>query len=338
VAPRPQDRRHHRTLALVGAALLVAAASLPISHGLRFDPQGWLRWGREIGLGDGAFDTSVLPSWKPLPLLVAVPLAVAGPAAPWLWLLLARTAGLMSLGLLYRLTARQAGPPAGVVAAGLLALTPAWWTTLLGGGIEPVIVALGCAAVAAHRAGRPVVVLALLTAMVLGREEALLLVAAYGVTRGRRWWALTAVATGAIVAAWLGGDWLGSGDPLHGGALARAAGAADPPVHVPDAGLVAAIVLGPQLLALAALGATTAWRAGDRLIPGLAASALGWTAMDLTLVALGYPLPARFLLPAAAAAAAAVGVGLVALGGRPDGAPFRRRSAPSAHHATPMPR
>jgi hypothetical protein len=122
---------------------------------------------------------------------VTAPLATVGLATPAAWLVPARAAGLLALGLLYRLTARRAGPLVGVAAAGGLAATPAWWTTLLGGGIEPVTV------------------------------EALILVVAYGAVLTRedrpgRWAALTVAACALVLATWLGGDWLGSGDPLRG--------------------------------------------------------------------------------------------------------------------------
>jgi len=310
----PSARAAMPAIAIVAA--VVAGLSLLAGQSLRFDPHGWLRWGREIGLGDGPFDTSGYPSWKPLPLLLAVPLAATGPAAPVLWLVALRTAGLLALALVHRLTARSAGPLAGAVAVGLLAVTPGWWPTLLGGGIEPAIVALGCAAVAAHQARRPGAALGLLAVMALGREEALLLLLAYGIAlhrRGQRWPLLAAALSIVVAALWLGGDWLGSGDPLHGGELAKAAGAGAPPAHLHGIGLVAALLVGPPLLALVVLGATTAWRAGDRLTAALAAAAAGWTAMDLVMVGLGYPLPPRFLLPAAAASAAAAGVGAAAL-------------------------
>jgi hypothetical protein len=307
------DTGSPRIALLAAAALLVAAVSVAVDQTVRFDPEGWLRWGRELAGGAGPLDTSGLPSWKPLPVVVTAPLAAVGLATPAAWLVLARAAGLLALGLMYRLTARRAGPLAGVAAAGVLAATPAWWTTLLGGGIEPVTVALGCGAVAAHAARRRGAALALLVLMALGREEALILVAAYGavLARERRGWAvLTAGACGLVLAAWLGGDWLGSGDPLRGGALARAAGAAAPPVRVSGLGLGAAVAIVPQLVALAGVGALAAWRGGDRLIAALAAAALAWIAIDLALLALGYPLPARFLIPAAAAAAAPAGLGI----------------------------
>jgi hypothetical protein len=304
-------------LAVTGVAALAAAAlSLLLGHALRFDPHGWLRWGREIALGDGRFDTSGYPSWKPLPLVLAIPLAPTGPAAPWLWLLTLRTVGFLTLGLLARLTARRSGWAGGLTAAALLALAPGWWPTMLGGGIEPVVVALGCAAVMAHRAGRPGPALALLAAMALGREEALALLVAYGAWQSHRgrlplWW--TAATAGAVATAWLLGDQLGSGDPLHGGALARAAQTAAPFTHLDTLESVAAAVLGPPFVALVILGVLTAIRREDRTTLAVAAAALAWVGIDLVLLAAGYPLPPRFLLPAAAGLAATAGAAVPAV-------------------------
>src|SRR5262249_11998647 len=160
---------------LSGCALLLAGVSVAVDQTLRFDPEGWLRWGREIA--DGRLDTTGLPSWKPLPVLATVPLRALGEdAARIAGLALPATAGLLGLVMMSRLPARRWGTAAGAVAALVLAATPAWWTTLLGGGIEPVTVALGCGAVAAALAGRRGAALALLVLMALGREEALILV------------------------------------------------------------------------------------------------------------------------------------------------------------------
>jgi hypothetical protein len=150
--------------------------------------------------------------------------------------------------------------------------------------------------------------------MALGREEALALLALYGVIRRRPEALLAGVL---VMAAWLGGDWVGSGDPLHGGQLARAAGIADANSGNHDAptglALVSLLVIAPQLIALAFHGAIDAYKNGDRLLPSLLAAAVIWTALDVSLLAVGYPLPPRFLLPAAAAAAPAAAAGARAL-------------------------
>ena len=71
---------------LLVVCALVAVASMPFSQSLSYDAWGWLLWGREI-TGPLQFTTATYPSWKPLPGLVAIPLAPLGDAAPWLWLL-----------------------------------------------------------------------------------------------------------------------------------------------------------------------------------------------------------------------------------------------------------
>jgi hypothetical protein len=296
---------------LLGAAL-VAGASLLVATKLRFDPTGWLRWGREVGLGQGAFDTSGYPSWKPLALALAVPVAVTGSAAPLVWLLTVRTAGLLALMHVGRFAARRAGWLGGVVAASVLTLAPGWWPVILGGGIEPVIVGLGCAALAFHERRRYGLALMMLAAMALGREEALLLMLGYGLILRRQAPKLlpaAAVAAVVVAAAWLIGDWLGSGDPLHGASLARDAVHETPLTRFSGAEVAVAIVLLPTALALAVAGVRAARTAGDRVVLGIVAAGLVWIGIDALLLFLAYPVPARFVLPAAAAGAVVAGVG-----------------------------
>src|SRR5918992_1700967 len=88
------------------ASLPLAGLSLLAPIEPAFDPWAWLVWGREIA--DLELDTGGGPSWKPLPSLIAVPLAGLGDAAPELWLLIARAGGLMALVLAWRLAARLA--------------------------------------------------------------------------------------------------------------------------------------------------------------------------------------------------------------------------------------
>jgi hypothetical protein len=290
--------------------VVLTAGSLLIDRTVRFDAVGWVRWGHDLA-STGGFDTTGLPSWKPLPLLATTPLAalLGAPAAQVAWLALVRAAALAALVLIARRTS--------LAAAALLACAPAWWTTTLGGGIEPVVVLLGAAAVTAHAAHRHRAALALLTLAALGREEALALIPLYAlVALPKNLWPLAATATAAAAAAWLGGDWLGSGDPLHGGHLARAAGLADAAARGRAPGtpttpaLLALIAALPVLTALALRGLHHAKRTNNTTAPLLAAAGALWAASDLALLALGYPLPPRFLLPAIAAATPLFALGL----------------------------
>jgi hypothetical protein len=307
-------RRPGRATAVLaaGALVLLAAATLASVSTLRADPAGWLRWGRELALsGAGPLDTTGLPSWKPLPVIATAPLAFTGDAAPWLWRVLVCAAGLAALAGVASLAAARGGPRAGVVAAALLALTPAFWSSTRGGMIEPVVVALGAGAAWAHVRGRPGLVLGLLAAMALGREEALVLVLAYAValrTAGPAWPAAGIALALAVAAVWLGGDLYGSGNVLHGGALARGAAPETPVTHfTPLAYAVAAVVV-PAAAILIARGL----RRADAVTSAIAAAAAAWLAADLGLLALGYPVPARFLLPAASGLAVVAGVGYAA--------------------------
>ncbi|HWT93926.1 MAG TPA: hypothetical protein VN238_13065, partial [Solirubrobacteraceae bacterium] len=107
--------------------------------------------------------------------------------------------------------------------------------------------------------------------------------------------------------------WLGSGDPFHGSALARAAPPEHPlsrfsPVHT----AVATVVV-PPILLLLARGVARARDRSDTLVLALGGVAAVWIAADLALLALGLPLPPRFLLPAAAALAVVAGMGTPAV-------------------------
>jgi hypothetical protein len=72
--------------------LAVAGASLALRAGPQYDPFGWLIWGRE--LLHGRLDTLWYPSWKPLPVLVTAPAALAGHGALPLWLVVSRAVAL----------------------------------------------------------------------------------------------------------------------------------------------------------------------------------------------------------------------------------------------------
>jgi hypothetical protein len=295
-----------RRVVIAGAACLLAAvASLPLPAGVQSDPGGWVIWGRE--LIDGTLDTRWYPSWKPLPVVVTAPAALAGHAAPVVWLLAERAVAIAGLVLAATLAWRAAGPVAGALAGVGLLLLPGWSRYALTGAIEPVVVTCLLAALAVRRADRTAAGLGLLALAALGRVEAAALLAAatLGWTRGRA--RALAIGAGLLVlvpAAWLAGDWVGAGRPLEGGMLARASGPAILLQRRPHPELrvlhqVPTVVPLPVLV-LAALGLALAVPARRRLEPALAIGAVLWIVADMALVGLGYPAVARFVLPAGA--------------------------------------
>lgn len=323
-----REVRPRRTSGLVVAACAgIAVVSLALPATLAFDPWAWLVWGREVGqLG---LDTTGGPSWKPLPVLATTFVSMAGDLAPALWLVAARTAGLLALAGAFRLAARVAGPAAGALAAGLLVLTPDGGPRFLRlvaeGHTAPFTAALCLWAVDRHLAGRHGQALVLVTACALDRPEAWPFLCLYAVWLWRKQperRALVALALAVVPVLWFGGDWWGSGDPWHGADAAQvvASGVAD------RLGLAwthaAKVVVLPAWIA-AAVALVTAWRRGERMLLAMGAAAVGWLALVCAMsVGLGYAALSRFMLPAAAFLCVLAAVGLVRLvAAVPRGAP-----------------
>ena len=151
------------------AAVVAAALSLLLPWALAFDPQAWVVWGRDAGRLE--LDTRGGPSWKPLPVVITTPLALTGDPAPALWLVVARTGGLLALAGAWALAARIAGTAAGAAAAGVMALSPWWLFNTALGNSEGLLAAAVLWAVLAHLAGRTRLALALGTAAALLRPE-----------------------------------------------------------------------------------------------------------------------------------------------------------------------
>ena len=165
--------------------VVVAAASLPVASALSYDAWGWLLWGREL-IGPLPFTTMGYPSWKPLPGLVSVPLALLGDAAPWAWLLLVRSGAAVALFLAYRLGRRAAGPWAGVLAAVTLLLLPGWLFEAGIGESEPLLTALLLGALDRHLEKKDATGLALAFLAALLRPESWPLLAVSGYVSWRR--------------------------------------------------------------------------------------------------------------------------------------------------------
>lgn len=290
-----------------GACVLVAALSLLAPHALIYDAWSWSLWARE--LADGTLDTTGLSGWKPLPPLVGAPVALLGGSPAAAWLIVERAAALGAAVLAWALAARRGGWPAGLLAVILLVLLAGWPRYAAEGYSEPVVVALLLGAVLAALDERHGWTLLALTGAALLRPEAwpLLAVAGAWAWRARpdlRW---AVAAAGALVAVlWIGGEWIGSGDPLAGSDRARASR------QPPGSPLGVAVPFAPAWAGVA-VTAVAGWRSRDRelLLPvGVAAA---WTLTVAAMDLLGYPGLDRFQVPAAALWSVAGAVGLVAL-------------------------
>jgi hypothetical protein len=221
-APIGGTRRHSSRLLLL-ACLVLAAAAHYLPAGPTYDPWAWIVWGREITEWD--LDTRTGPSWKPLPVLFTTPFALAGDeAAPELWLVIAQAGGLLAFAFTYRLAARLAGWPAGLIAAGGLVLADEFIRNFARGNSEGLLVGICLWAVERHLDGR--------------RRDAFLLGVAAGLLRPELWpflllyglWLMwteprtrvLVLASGLVtVLAWIVPEYLGSGDFMRAASRAR---------------------------------------------------------------------------------------------------------------------
>ena len=145
---RPRARALVVVAVLVLAGLSFLAPSAPT-----YDPWAWIVWGREVLHLD--LSTVDGPSWKPLPVLLTTPFALAGPLAPDLWLYVARVGALAGVVVVFGLVRRLGGGVVGASAAAA-AYASAPWTIRNAalGNSEGLLVALALGAVDRHLAGR----------------------------------------------------------------------------------------------------------------------------------------------------------------------------------------
>jgi hypothetical protein len=289
-------RRARRSWPLmVAGCVVLAIASLTLPSQPTYDPMSWIIWGREIA--GGTLHTVQGPSWKPLPVLFTTPFSVfGGDAAPQLWLVVARAGGLLGIAMGFRLAARLAGWPAGVIAAVAILASEGYVFNAWRGNSEGLLVGLTLWAVECHLDGRRTWAFALGFGAALLRPEVWPFWGLYGLLLAwrephRR--VLVGALFAAIPVAWFLPAYLGSGDFLPeargpgdvGRAPARArqprldsAAYADFPALevLRRASLMVPLVVAAG--AVAALVATVRRRAGDHdrivLLLGAAAGAL----------------------------------------------------------------
>jgi hypothetical protein len=340
----PPGRRKLPVLPLlVAGCFALAALSLILPSPPGKDPWAWIIWGREVAHLD--LDTMSGSSWKPLPVLLTTPFSIFGDAAPQLWILVVRAGALLAVLFAFRVARQLAGTAAGVAAAVCVAFA-AWPRYVAQGNVEPLSAALVLCAVERHLAGHRHQAMVLGALAALGRPELWPFLALYALfvffRKGTRKVVVLALLL-IVPVLWLGGDYWGSGDALHGSQ--RAAGTKDrakkreqrliekaraegkpPPKLRAQASAIShtvggarhLLILPAYLAALVGLGFALWRRQREPLV--LAAAAAALFAVVALMALLGYGGSPRFLFPAVGLVGVLAGVGvgslLNAVGGR----------------------
>ena len=331
----PPSRTHG--LVVLGMCFAAAALSLLLPFAESSDEWSWLIWGRQVRELD--LQLAGGTAWKPLPVLFTTAVSALGDAAPQVWLVLARGAGLSAFVAACRVGTRLDSRAAGIIgAAALLLFSPGaeWLGRLLPGASEPLIVALVLWGIDRHLHGHRLQALGLGCLAALGRPEPWPLVIVYAalIWRSQSWprRALITSAVASVPALWLGGGLWGAGDPLaavHNAQSAVAHKSAGPrsarEVHLLGFlafGLVrtAAVVILPMWV-----GATVAWgravhmlrqgngNEGARVTVALGIGIAGWFLIVLAGGFVGLPVVPRFVGAPAAVVSVLAGVGAAQL-------------------------
>jgi hypothetical protein len=304
--------------------LALAALSLLLPWALAFDPWSWLVWGRDVTRLE--LDTAGGPSWKPLPVVATTVLAFAGTAAPALWLLLARTGGLLAVAGAAALAGRLAGAAAAAAVAATLAIAlSSWWLFNAAlGNSEGLLAAAVLWAVVAHLAGRTRAALALALAAALLRPEAWPFLGLYALwlwRAGRESPAVLALALLPVPVLWFGPDVIGAGGALGASDAARGTASPQSAVYadVPAFEVLVdfAELVTPPVLVAAVLGTVL----GGRIARVLAAGALAWVVLVAVMTQAGYAGNPRYNVAPAAVACVLAGLGIAALVRRPAAGP-----------------
>lgn len=302
---------------VIAVCVGVASGSLLWQATPGFDPWVWSLWGRDLARLQ--LDTSMVVSFKPLPVVVIALFELVGISGPVGWLVVARTGGLLALVAAWRHADRAAGPWAGAVAAAALLLGPAvdgrFARLTIQGSAEPLVAALCLLALEAHLRRRSGLAIALLAAASLARPEVWAFLLLYAAWRwreqpGLRPWLV--VVTVAVPVVWLGGDWLGSGHPLTGAERAQVVGPWA--ARVEEVVFATSRTVAVPVWGAAGVGVWAAWRRRHGVLLVLAGAAAAWiVAVAMLSLLFGYAALGRFLLPATAALSVLAGVGAVQL-------------------------
>jgi hypothetical protein len=317
------------------AVAALSAAVLPTVPS--YDPWSWIVWGREVFDPHLSFFVGGGPSWKPLPVIFTAFFGPFGNSAPTLWVITARTGGLLALVGAWRVASRLAGertrlagPIAGAVAVLGVLLTQDYFYYMFRGTSEPIVIATAVWSVDRLLARRHGQAFAVMVAGGLLRPEWWPFLGLYGLWLWFKEPGLRPLVVAGFVAQplfWFVPPWIGSGQPFLAAAHAREYnGHLGSHPALTAVGRAYNVQVVPVLIAAAA-GAALAWgRDRDWAVVALFAAAAAWIAVVIVMVIDGYPGLERFFLPASAAFCVLAGVGVARVaelaGGRLPSVPW----------------
>ena len=338
--PRPEDSRdggaarsgrrelsHGTQIALIIAGCLaVAALTLLFPSTPTYDPWAWILWGREITHLD--LVTEGGPSWKPLPILFTTPFSLFGDdLAPYLWVWVARAAGLFGCAMAWRVANRLIGGGvygalAGVSAFLALFASNKYVRDAALGNSEPLLAAVFLWAFERHLDGRRDHALYLGVAAALLRPEVWPFLGLYGLWL---WFAeprlrlRMVLFAGLIPALWFLPEWWGAGDPFRAGSRANAPNPGSAAFEQqPSVALFrrfAESTIAPvEAGTIVAIGvAIVAWfrRRTQGAILALAALGFSWFALVAAMTEAGFAGNQRYLMVTTAAVSVLGGIGAV---------------------------
>lgn len=285
---------------VAGAVALGIISALVLSWPPGSDPFAWIDWGQEIASSKISLSLSGGPSWKPFPVAFTAVFGLFGSAAPHLWLMVSRAAGLLALLGAYRLARRFGGLAAGLLAVAALLLVQDAVFYFARGASETLVAAFTLWAVDRHLNGswRLAFVLGFLAAM--NRPEFGVFLLAYA-------WFLWPRVPGfrpALVAgialipiAWFGAPGVISGNPFQAGNAALG-GKGSPGSAIAELRSGFGLMTVP-IAVLSVIGLGLAYLRANRVVVWLGVGAIAWALMEAIITQVAYGLP-RYLLPAAA--------------------------------------
>jgi hypothetical protein len=319
-------------------ATLVCTALAAISAGVlptvpSYDPWSWVVWGREVFDPHLSFFVGGGPSWKPLPIVFTAVFGLFGGAAPTLWVIAARTGGLLGVVAAYRLASRLTGERhwsivAGLIAAAGVVLTQDWAYYMFRGTSEPMLIGTSLWAIERHLDRRYASAFVLGVATGLLRPEAWPLLGVYAIwlwIREPRLRVLIVAGLVAVPVGWFVPPWVSTGQPLLAASHAHEYNGhlgSNPFVEVlrrgADLQVLPALILAVVAVVLSLVRAPRPLRwqtleARDRLTLSLAGLVLAWWVIVVAMTLVGYPGLERFFLPAAAVICVLAGSGVARL-------------------------